>query len=203
MVPISKANSSSKAEKAGLRRLRPGKKSAESRGAITLEVILALPVLFIATLAVIEFGILFVIYQTVVTATIEGARVLANGESDPPLTNAQRRTLVSNRVNRFLAVHDVKLTDTSSDGNIRIQNWMGTDILLNPGGQACYSSGPALSLNEVRVTVSLSLVSDKTASSAWATRYGVNTPGVPNLLKTFGFTLVGKRYEISSLSSAN
>lgn len=186
-----------------LRRPASRSKSAEPRGAITLEVILALPVLFIATLAVIEFGILFVIYQTVVTATIEGARVLANGESDPPLTNAQRRTLVSNRVNQFLAVHDVKLTDTSSDGNIRMQNWMGTDILLNPGGLACYASGPALSTNEVRVTVSLSLISDKTASSAWATRYGVNTPGVPNLLKTFGFNLKGKRYEISSVSSAN
>jgi hypothetical protein len=149
----------------------------------------ALPVLIIVTLAIFQFGILMLIYQAVVTAAVEGAREAGKGGN----VNA-----VASVVNQILVPHGVVVTSASTDANIIVEQSQPpaapTVTMLN--GNPCYPpTGVPLSTihRETRVTFSLSLV-PQGAASAWGTRQGV-----PNWLSVFGFSLVGKRFEVSSL----
>lgn len=164
-------------------------RSTRRRGVEAVEVIVALPVLIIATLAIFQFGILMLIYQAVATATIEGAREAGKGGN----INA-----VASVVNQILVPHGVVVTTTSTDANIVIEQSdpPAAPVTTMLNGNPCYPpTGVPLSTihRETRVTFSLSLV-PQGATSAWGTRQGV-----PNWLSIFGFSLAGKRFEVSSL----
>jgi Flp pilus assembly protein TadG len=155
------------------------------RGVQTVEIIVALPIVFIATLAVFEFGMLFLFQQAVGAATIEGVRDAAKGGS---LASVQAV------VNQFLQPYGINIQAGSSDANIRLETGTpATNATLN--GNTCLPSGPASVLaDEVRVTVCLRLVPTG-GTSAWGTN-----DGVPNWLSKYGFSLSSHRFEVSALA---
>lgn len=179
------------------RRRITSSRSTRRRGVESVEVMVALPVLVIVTLAIFQFGILMLIYQAVVTATVEGAREAGKGGN----INA-----VATVINQILVPHGVVVSSTSTDANIVVeQSQLWIDPMQPPpppivtmlNTNPCYPpTGVPLSTAhlETRVTFSLSLVPTGGVNSAWGTRQGV-----PNWLSVFGFSLAGKRFEVSSL----
>lgn len=157
---------------------------ARRSGVQTVEMIIALPVLFIASLAVLQFGILFIFQQGITTAAIEGAREASEGGT---------LTTVQTVVNNFLQPYGISIQAGSTDANIRLEIDTTTNTTLN--GNTCYAIGPSpLLSNEVRVTVCVSLVPSG-GSSAWGAH-----DGVPNWLSKYGLSFAGKRFEISSIA---
>ena len=162
--------------------------TAGRRGMHTVELILALPVILIATLAVFQFGIIFLVLHSVTTAAILGAREGASGGS---------LTEVQTVVNHALSPYGVDILVTSTDGNIRFeQPATATNATLNPAGMDCTPIGPStLNPGETRVTVCLKLIPDPPATSAWG-----NGQGIPDWLATFGFGLGDRHFEVSALA---
>jgi len=150
------------------------------RGIEVLELIFALPILFIGTLAIFEIGILLIVQQTVATAAIEGAREAAEGADVND---------VAVIVDQFLGVHNLSATPA---GNVRItleQFGNPTTEAGNTTDIPCTPQGPSLNSGEVRVTVCVRVTDPA----------GTDLP-VPNWLKSFGFSLEGKTFEVSSLA---
>ena len=149
---------------------------ARRHGVGTIQLILAVPVLFIATLAIFQFGMVMLINQTIVTATIEGTREAARGGNIEDVRAV---------VNQFLAIHQLEVVD----------NPMGlARLILDPpnpitevGNPAipCSPDGPAPVAGEVRVTLCV--------------RVSQNDEPIPNFLQMFGFSLSDQTYEASSL----
>jgi Flp pilus assembly protein TadG len=167
-----------------LRRSRP------RRGAVTLEMILALPLLLIASLAIFQFGVLQIIQQTTTTAAVEGARAAAR-EGDA----SDAREAAVEAVNDVLAVHGLAVSPGSglapSGGGVRlaVEYPQGGSVLLAEAGDsdvACETpASPTLTGNEVRVTVCVDLTKQP----------------LLNLLATFGFDVLGKRLQTSAMAA--
>ena len=155
------------------------------RGSGTLELILALPVLFFVTLAIFQFGFLMVIQQTVTTAAIDGARAAAK-----EITAGDASAAAISAVNDTLAVHglavDPTSTDISSDTKLAVE-YGGTPTITtgDPGLSCSTPSSPAVGPTEVRISVCVDLT----------------TAPLLNALTSFGFDLSGRRFEISSMAT--
>lgn len=161
------------------RRWRP---VVRRRGVETLEAILALPVLVIATVAVLEFGIALLVQQAVVDAAIEGAFEAAKEGSNT--------SLAAREVRRQLAVHNLTFntaaTNATDDVRVVVENgFLGTTEQRGNITLACFADGSAPDATQVRVTVCV-LMTD-----------GNNHP-VPNWLAFAGFSLTGRRFEASA-----
>lgn len=156
---------------------------AHRRGVETLEAILALPVLVVATLAVIQFGIAMLVQQAVTTAAIEGAR-----EGGRLGSNTTR---VAEEIRRHLAVHNITLdtTTTNATDDARVCVEFGPVICEYRGNASfeCHPQGNTPDADQVRVTVCVRMTD------------GDGHP-VPNWLKFVGFSLVGRRIEVSALA---
>lgn len=159
---------------------RRPRRAAHRRAASTLQVILALPVLVIATLAVFEFGVLVVIQQAVTTAATEGARAAAKENN---VADANAAAVAA--VNGVLLVHNLMIIDgdPASDTRMALEFGLAAPVDTGDPGLACTPPvSPVLAANEVRVTVCVDLT----------------TAPLLNFLSSFGFDLTGKRFEISS-----
>lgn len=158
-------------------------RSSRRKGVEYLELILVMPVLFISTLAIFEFGVLLLYEETVTSATVEGAREAAKTTDD---------TVVAGVIQEFLAINQVIFdTTTISNGGgnayVLIERGLTTGERGNLNFAAAASGPNPLSANEVRVTVSTPLVI-------------ANDQPVPNWLKYFGLDLGTSRMRISSLT---
>lgn len=134
------------------------------------------PLLVIAVIAALEFGIWLLVYQAVVSAAGDGAREAAKGL---PISGANS---VATVVNNVLAVHSVTIDATpASGGDIVLEDPAAAPAVqnLNAGINCDPPSGPTLGAGEVRVTVCV-IVSN-----------GADQP-VPNWLTTFGFSTAGR-----------
>lgn len=184
--------------------------AARRRGVVVLEFLLVTPVLFIATLALFEFGFLALVLQLGSTAVIEAAREggkqfpaglafdnNAIGDFDPVADNdiADRIALL---VDEYLAVHGLEvrqngINDDTSKANVY--------LLIERGNQVAERGNNTLAglttrlgnppdADEIVVTVSFRLVDTSDP----------NGPGnpVPDWLNTFGFTLQPYLFEMSS-----
>ncbi|WP_166823265.1 TadE/TadG family type IV pilus assembly protein [Thalassoroseus pseudoceratinae] len=160
--------------------------SSKRSGVVTLEFILALPVLLIATLGIFEFGFLVLVNQAVSSAAVEGTREAAKIGTTPDE--------VAETVQEFLAVHNLTFqtdgTNTTDPVRVTIE---GTLVNSDPhAGERGNTSitytpnGPNVDADEVRVTVCVE-VTDTNGMSP-----------VPDLLATFGFSLQGRIFEASS-----
>ena len=158
----------------------------KSRGVITLEFILVLPVLLVATLAVFEFGFLLLVNEAVTAASVRGAREAAKIGTTPDE--------VAETVQKYLAVHNITFTtdgtNNTDPARVTIEGTLvASDLDMGERGNTsipCTPKGPSVAANEVRVTVCVN-VTDSTGM----------TP-VPDLLSTFGFSLQGYVYESST-----
>lgn len=160
-------------------------RASRRKGVEYLELILAMPILFIATLAIFEFGVLLLYEETVTSATVEGAREAAKTTDN---------TVVADVIQQFLAINKVVFDTTNiSNGGGNAYVLIERGLTIGERGNlnfACAASGPnPLSANEVRVTVSTPLVV-------------ANDQPVPNWLKYFGLDLATSRMQVSSLTIA-
>ena len=150
-------------------------------GVETLELILAFPILFIATLAIFQFAILVIIQQTITTAATEGARAAAAGATTDQ---------VAARVLEFLDIHQITFTttanDTSGNARVRVENGGVTNETRGNTNITCDPDGPTLSSDEVRVSVCVTATTD-------------DQP-VPDWLSSFGFSIAGRTFHVSALA---
>lgn len=162
-----------------------GWRASRRKGIEYLELILVMPVLFIATIAIFEFGVLLLYEEAVTSATVEGAREAAKTTDD---------TVVAGVIQEFLAIHKVIFdTTTISNGGgyayVLIERGLTTGERGNLNYAAAATGPNPLSANEVRVTVSTPLVI-------------ANDNPVPNWLRYFGLDLGTSRMRVSSLTLA-
>jgi Flp pilus assembly protein TadG len=152
---------------------------ARRRASVTLELIVALPLLIIGLLAVVEFGVLLASLQQVAAASYEGAKAAAEA---PALTSvpADNVLLASN----IRALVDRRL-QSAGFGSSASQ---GVTLRHTVGGGGDATDGicadpltPPLPTQSVRVTVCVEL-----------------TRLAPNVLSSFGFTLTGKVAEFTT-----
>ncbi len=149
----------------------PRTRRPQRQGGVTLELILALPLLLIALLAVVEIGVIVANVKHVAAASREGAKLAAQTPGLSQATTAATRDAVQLAINRRLesaglganAAQEVILRHTVADGD-------GEPPL-----------DPPLPDEAVRVTVRVEL-----------------TRLAPDLLGAFGFTLSGKTIDHST-----
>lgn len=165
---------------------RFGRQDSGRRGVVTLEFILAFPVLLIVTLAVFEFGILVLVNQAVTSSAVEGAREAAKLGTTPDE--------VAETIQQYLAVHGVIFTTNGTNATdparVTIEGDLVTsDPFMGERGNTtipCTPNGSAPTSDEVRVTVCVNVTNAAGLSP------------VPDLLETFGFSLQGRVFETSS-----
>jgi Flp pilus assembly protein TadG len=161
------------------------RQTAGRRGVETLEVVLALPVLLIATIAVFEFGFLILVHQAVTTAAVEGVREAAKDQSTTEATALE--------VQRILGVHEMSFattgTNTTDDVRVVVERFGSPTDQVGNTSLLCSPQGITLLPNQIRVTVCIRMTN-------------ANGRPVPNWLSSLGFTLVDRRLEASALASA-
>lgn len=155
------------------------------RGVGVLQLIVALPVLLITTLAIFQFGFVMVVQQTVTAAATEGARAAAK-----EMTASAANMAAIAAVNSVLDIHglvvDPTSTDPASDTKMVLEYAGGSPVITGDPGLGCSTpSSPSVLGGEVRVTVCVDLT----------------TSPLLNVLTTFGFDFTGKRLEISSMAA--
>lgn len=191
------------------------------RGAVVLEFIVAMPVLFVAFLAIFEFGILALVVENGTHAVNEGVREGAKvwgssvvfdnnpaGNYDPTGNN-DIADQIALSMDTILDVFDLEVRQNTVSDNLAKANalviierganpvtYRGNITLLSPP-YSCAPTGPSPGVNEIVVTLCFPLVN----SSTPATTYG--NP-VPNWLASFGFNLnkplTPYRFEMSARS---
>lgn len=141
------------------------------KGVLTLEAILVLPILIVATLATIQFGVLLVVQQAVSHAATVAAREAGKG--------ADVDTLVC-VVNAVLAPHGITIGEGAS---VVLEDPAADEPVVQRGTlPANPPATPTLNNTEVRVTVSVEL----------------SQRPFLNALKSFCIDFTDKRFEISS-----
>jgi Flp pilus assembly protein TadG len=167
---------------AQLRRSRKSKR----RGLEYLELVLVMPILFMTTIAIFQFGILMLYHTAVTSAAVEGAREFAKPGATPDN--------VSIYIQNFLAIHGVSFNTTtttagSGDAYVRLETSDTSTTTTTERGNvdlAVNAVGPnSFYANEVRVTVCSKLVAAK------------DRP-VPNWLKYIGLDLSARHIRVSS-----
>ena len=153
----------------------------QRRGVETLEVLVALPILIIATLAIIQFGVMLLVQQAVTQAATVGAREAAKGANV---------TAVAQEVTNVLqGTHGIGISNVAGSGaKVALETTDGAAVVtttqFGDPGLTCSPPSITLGANEVRVTVCVALTKSP----------------LLNLLATFGFNVTGKRMELSSLA---
>lgn len=180
------------------------------RGAVMLEFLLAMPLLFIATLAVFEFGFLALVQQSSTAAVTEGSR---EGAKKFPVALPLDASGSSNDIvdqivlvmNQYLAVQNMEIADptngfpdtTRANVFVRVERGDGgagfftVDRGTLPAGFGCTRKGLPPSGQEIVVTLSFPLVDSANPSSA---------KPVPDWLSSFGFSLQKYEFQLSARS---
>ena len=188
----------------------PRSARSRRRGVIILEFILAMPVLFIATLAIFEFGFLALVQQSSTTAVTEGSREGAKMFPPAlPLDAAGSNNDIVDQIvlvmNQYLAVQSMEIADTANgfpdttraNVFIRVERGDGgvgfitVDRGTLPPGFACNRKGPDPSGQEIIVTLCFPLVDSNDPS---------NPRPVPDWLSSFGFSLKTYEFQLSARS---
>ena len=178
-------------------------------GVIVLEFLLSMPVLFIATLAAFQFGILALVVLTGTTAVMEAARegakiypstlLLDNngvGDTDPTADDdiADKIALVADS---FLSLHGLEVRDLASGPDdpakanaVVVIDRGGTAVTRGDESIVCNRTGAAAGASEIVVTLCFDLV-DSTDPS------GPGNP-VPDWLSSFGMSISAFRFEMTS-----
>ncbi len=155
----------------------PGRVRKQRRRGQAFEVVLALPILLIATLAILEIGILFLVQQTVTTAAADGVREAAK-------VGATTSSIAS-EVLRDLAVNNIK---NSADYLIQIKYYGGSTATAGT-----YSPPlplpplPTLTANQVLVRV-------------WVRPTNAANQPVPNWLSTLWCVFQNWAFQVSALA---
>lgn len=179
------------------------------RGSVTLEFIIAMPVLFTAFLAIFEFGILSLVVQNGAHAVNEAAREGAkqwgstvsfdnNGAGNyDPTGNDDIADQIALVVDRLVGVFGMEVRQNGFSDNAAKANVL---VIIERGASTarrgdntltCNRTGSAPAATEIVVTVCFPLV-DGTVPST-----GYGNP-VPNWLKPLGFDVSSFHFEMSA-----
>jgi Flp pilus assembly protein TadG len=155
------------------------------RGAVTLEVILALPALLIATIAVFEFGFIMLVHQAVTAAAVEGVREAAKDQSTTAATALEVKQILG--IHRLIFV--TTGTNSTDDVRLLVERFGLTTEERGNTTLRCSAQGGILQPSQIRVTVCVRMT---------------NSDGrpVPDWLRSFGFSLAGRTLEASALTTA-
>lgn len=181
------------------------------RGAVVLEFIVAMPVLFTAFLAIFEFGFLALVVENGTHAVNEGARAGAkvwggsvafdnNSATDfDPTANDDIADQIALVMDDILDVFGMEVRQNGVNDNLAKANVL---VIIDRGASTarrgdntltCNRTGAAPGANEIVVTLCFPLVDSSVPST------GQGNP-VPNWLAPFGFNLQPYRFEMSARS---
>lgn len=149
---------------------RYARRSPSRRGAITIEALLVIPLLTIATFAVFQFVGTLAVEQAVSYAATAGAREAAKNATNVEIEAA---------VEAALAPYQIAL---GADATAVIERFGSPDVQL--GTLALTPAAPALLVGEVRVTVGVDL----------------GAAPLSRLMATFGLDFSTRQYQSSSLA---
>jgi len=157
------------------------------RAAIIVELLVVFPILFIATLAIFEFGILVVVDQAITAGATAGAREAAKvGAATDDIAAV---------IDEIISVHQITFdpttTNATDDARVIIEYGPPIAATAERGNTTitCVPQGPAVGTNEVKVTLCVNVTN------------AAGEQPVPDWLSVFGFSLAGRTFEISSLSN--
>jgi len=155
-----------------------GVRGSARRGSEVLEVILALPILWIVTLALFQYGFLAISHQAIVAGVDQAAREAAK----TGMTPAQRLQTARDVMKKFLAVRGI-----DADATTRLFLQYGPD----PGADSVeYDPGvPGTLPADVIPAGRLRLKAFIRLADAQ----------VPDWLASFGFSLAGRRFEAAAV----
>jgi hypothetical protein len=193
-------------------RMRPRKQPQNSKrqGVVILEFIVVAPIVFIAFLAIFEFGFLAITLQFGHAALIEGTR--RGAELYPPTYPLELNNGIPDNdicdsiveiMNDYLAVHCLEIFDPTQ-GFADNPAFANVQILIERGGATvsrgaavnypmdyvCMPSGDPPALDEIRVTLCFPIVDLNDPS-------GCGHP-VPDWLSMYGMSLASCVFEVSS-----
>lgn len=146
------------------------------RGIETLEVLLALPVLVIVTMAFFQFGITMVVHHAVMASAAEGAREAAKGATAAEVGTVVETVLSAHGLT--VAANSGVMVIVEDDTNV---DCIGDTVTF---AAECPMATSITDPDEVRVTVLVSF----------------DVAPVPNVLATYFVDFSGKRYELSSVA---
>jgi Flp pilus assembly protein TadG len=157
----------------------PRRHCEKRRGVGTIEMILVLVVLILATFVSLQFGIALVIKQAVAHASTVAAREAAKGASPVKLQAV---------IERVLAGHQIVMGPSASfvlESPAPVPN-PGTLTLPTAGTLSCTPpAAPPIDGDEVRVTVCVSLTAHP----------------ILNILQYYGIDFTGRTFSISSVAT--
>jgi hypothetical protein len=118
------------------------RKSVMRRGVLTAEAIIVLSLLFLITFAIIEFGLLLSLQQSVTLAAMQAAREAGQG---------QNLAEISDTVDEILAPHCIAI---GADASVRLED-PATATDDKAGTPTCPDppTSPPITIGDVRVTV--------------------------------------------------
>jgi hypothetical protein len=174
------------------------------RGVVTLEIILVLPILVIAFIAIFEFGILAIVLGTATAAVVDGAREGAlvfpsslpyDNEDPDPTSEEDIADAIALQMNRFLAVVGLEIQEPGSPNEDPMKQKAYVRIVRDQEiaergdlslAADCVTTGPSPGPGETVVTLCFPLVNSPEGRP------------VPDLLSTFGFSLADRHYNATS-----
>ena len=182
-------------------------------GSITLELVIAFPLLFIAVLAIATFWFYTLVQHAGTTALIEGTR--KGAEVFPPMMpldapgpNNDIADQIVEVIDKHLRVHKVEVADPANgfpddpdrqNATVIIERGLAAPI-IRPAGGSLNQSGVPISFSrtgpgpttsdDLVVSISFELVDSSNPD-------GCNGP-VPDWLSGFGFSLEGCTFQMSS-----
>ena len=160
---------------------RGGRSARQRRGVQVLEMILITPVFVAVFVAAAEYVPVLIGQSTLTHAVGEGAREAGKGGNLNDVVAA---------VNKVLLANNLAVTDTPGSGTmVVLQDGPNTFEFGDPN--LSFAPPPSPAGGEVRVTLNV-LFS--------ATKIGSTIPMV-SPFNVFGYTLDGKRFQVSSLAS--
>lgn len=180
-------------------------------GAVVLEFLVAMPVLFATFLAIFEFGFLALVLENGTHAVNEGARAGAKAwgsslafDNNPalnfdPTGNDDIADQIALAMDSILDVFQMEVrqngvNDNPNKANVLVVIERGVNTARRGNNTlTCNRTGAAPGSTEIVVTLCFPLV-DSTAPAN-----GLGNP-VPNWLAPFGFTLSSYRFEMSARS---
>lgn len=185
-----------------MRRFRKHDEAIQGRrpsGSVTLEFVIAFPIVFITTLAIAQFFFLALVIEGATTALNEGVRQGAEAYPDTfPLDSAGVDDDIADKIvslmNEHLGVYGVQIGEAAHDATIAIRHShfpsAGTGGTVTRGLGTCEIPVSAQTVtNEIVITLCFNLTD------------GADGGPVPNWLANFGFDLAGTTFEMTSRAS--
>ncbi|WP_460164954.1 TadE/TadG family type IV pilus assembly protein [Thermostilla marina] len=153
-------------------RRRHSYRSRSRRGSLTLQMVLILPILLLVSLAILQFGILMTVEQSVTHAATVAAREAAKGAD---------AEAVAASVEEVLSLHGLTIGDALS---VVIEDPSASDPVVSRGNLACEPPNTDLDAGLVRATVCVEL----------------SRRPFLNALRCFAVDFTGRRFTVSAVA---